>query len=96
MTKLHDLTGLNRTVEDFRRSLERGGSGDGGGNGGNELGPRLDRLEKSMSDVESDVKTIRNDLSYIKGKLDGMPTTLQLVAFAVAVFVAAGVFQFFR
>jgi len=39
---------------------------------------------------------MRNDLSYIKGKLDGMPTTLQLVAFAVAVFVAAGVFQFFR
>ncbi len=96
MTKLHDLTGLNRTVEDFRRSLDRGGSGEGGGDGGNGLERRLERLEKSVSEVESDVKSMRNDLSYIKGKLDGMPTTLQLVAFAVAVFVAAGVFQFFR
>ena len=94
MSKLHDLTGLDRSVDELRRSV-RPGHGSGGGDGSG-LFTRLDRLERSVASLDQDNKGIRSDLAYIKGKLDGMPTTLQLVAFAVAVFVAAGVFQFFR
>jgi hypothetical protein len=67
------------------------------------LEERVARLEVDMTEVKADLKAIRSDLaslkgdlSYLRGKADQMPTTLQLIGFAVAVFVAAGVIQFFQ
>jgi hypothetical protein len=47
-----------------------------------------------MDEMRADVKAMRSDLSYIRRKLDAMPTT-QLVLFAVAILVAAGVARYF-
>jgi hypothetical protein len=67
------------------------------------LEERVARLEVDMTEVKADLKAIRSDLaglksdlSYLRGKADQMPTTLQLIGFAVAVFVAAGVLQLFQ
>lgn len=35
------------------------------------------------------------DLSLLRGKVDGLPTTLQLIGFATTVFVAAGISRYF-
>jgi hypothetical protein len=55
-----------------------------------------------MSELKSDVKAIRSDLSslrvdmsYIRGRLDAMPTTIQLLMFVIAIFVAAGLTRYF-
>ena len=39
--------------------------------------------------------TIDADLKYVKGRLDAMPTTIQLLGFIIAIFVATGVTRFF-
>ncbi len=41
------------------------------------------------------MKTALMDLSYLKGKVDNLPTTLQLIGFAAAVFTTAGIAHFF-
>ncbi len=55
-----------------------------------------------MRELKSDVKkaldalaNIRADLSYPRGNADAAPTTLQLIGFAVVVFVAAGISRYF-
>jgi hypothetical protein len=73
--------------------------------GGQVLDPmelRVKRLEDDMSELKTDVKAIRtdlsalrNDTSYIRGRLDAMPTTIQLLGFVVAIFVAAGLTRYF-
>jgi len=63
---------------------------------------RVSRLEDDMKEIKSDLKTVLNDLSYLKGrvdnlpdlsylkgKIDNLPTTLQLLGFAIAVFACA-------
>lgn len=63
---------------------------------------RVKRLEDDMSELKTDVKAIRtdmtslrNDMSYIRGRLDAMPTTMQLLGFIVAIFVASGLTRYF-
>jgi hypothetical protein len=56
---------------------------------------RIKHLEQDMSEVKSDMKAVRTDLAHIKGRLDAMPTAIQLLGFVVAVFIAAGVVRFF-
>jgi hypothetical protein len=67
----------------------------GGGGTFDDMEARVKRLEDDMSELKSHVKAMRADLSYIRGKLDAMPSTTQLILFAVAVFVAAGIARFF-
>ncbi|MGB6325339.1 MAG: hypothetical protein WBG11_06070 [Methylocella sp.] len=83
----------------------------GGGGGGKAKGPsppppggggtfdgtetRVSRLEEDMKELKADMKTALKDLAYLKGKVDNLPTTLQLIGFAVAVFIAAGIARYF-
>jgi hypothetical protein len=68
---------------------------DGGGEIFDPMEARVQRLEDEMAELRTDVKAMRSDLSYIRGKLDAMPTTTQLILFAIAIFVAAGVARYF-
>jgi uncharacterized coiled-coil protein SlyX len=86
-------------------------SGQGGGGPGDSgMERRIERLEESLGRVaatldriESSVRRTETDVAELKGRMTGldkafgtMPTSLQLLGFAVAVFVAAGVFRFFE
>lgn len=58
-------------------------------------------MESTMKEVESDLKVIRADVhamrsevSHVKGKLEALPTTIQLGAFALAIIAASGLLQF--
>ena len=48
-----------------------------------------------MKEIKSDLKKVLVDLSYLRGKADAMPTTIQLIGFVIAIFVAAGVTRYF-
>jgi hypothetical protein len=48
-----------------------------------------------MKELKVDMKTALKDLAYLRGKVDNLPTTLQLIGFAVAVFIAAGIACYF-
>ena len=52
-------------------------------------------LEADMKEVKSDLKKVLPDLSYLRGKADAMPTTIHLIGFVIAIFVAAGVTRYF-
>ncbi len=49
----------------------------------------MERLEHDVSELKSDMKKVLAHLAYLKGKADSAPSTLQLIGFAIAVFVAA-------
>ena len=63
---------------------------------------RIERLEGDMAEVKADIKALRvdvgllrADMSYIRGRLDAMPTTIQLLGFVIAIFVASGLTRYF-
>ena len=68
-----------------------------GGGGGNYDGmePRVAALEADMKEIKADLKKVLVDLSYLRGKADAMPTTVQLIGFVIAIFVAAGIARYF-
>lgn len=72
-----------------------GSTSDGGGPTFDDMEARVQRLEDDMKEVKSDLKALRVDVAEMKGMMKAMPTTLQLIAFAVAVFVAAGLTRYF-
>lgn len=104
-----DLVDLQQT-RDRLRSTDRAIDPGGGGPHDPGMEARVARLEDDMKELKADMKAIRSDLSDIKvklgaldgrfagleGRLGALPTSLQLIAFAVAIFVAAGVFRFFE
>jgi len=57
--------------------------------------PRVKAPEDGMSEIKSDLKAIRSDLSYLRGKVDSMPPTLQLGGFILAVLAIAGLAKYF-
>ena len=67
-----------------------GGSDNIGG-----METRVAALESDMKELKADLKALRVDVSYIRGRLDSMPTTLHLLGFVVAIFVAAGLTRYF-
>lgn len=46
-------------------------------------------------DAKLDTKAGASDLAEVKGKVGNLPTTIQILGFVVAIFVAAGAFRFF-
>lgn len=69
-----------------------------GGDGGDTLDPmeaRVERLEDDMKELKADIKALRVDVAHVRGRVDAMPTTVQLLMFVVAIFVAAGLTRFF-
>lgn len=63
--------------------------------GGDMLEARVKHLEEDMREVKSDLKALRSDMAEIKGHLRAMPTTIQLLGFVIAIFVAAGIVRVF-
>lgn len=78
-------------VPEGTRSLSR----DGEPPGGDMLEARVKHLEEDVREVKTDLKALRQDVAEIKGHLRAMPTTIQLLGFVVAIFVAAGVMKLF-
>lgn len=79
------------------------GASTPGGGGSDMLEARVAHLEADVSEIKSDMKAVRSDLTrliadmaYLKGRVEMVPTSIQLVGFAVAVFVAAGVVRLFQ
>ena len=52
-------------------------------------------LEADTKEIKSDLKKVLVELGYLRGKADAMPTTIQLIDFVIAIFVAAGVTRYF-
>ena len=75
---------------------------DGGGDGTFDamearvkaLEDRFEKMDSKLDTIIGDISSLRTDLAYLKGKVDSMPTSLQLLGFAVAVFVAAGLIRY--
>jgi hypothetical protein len=74
---------LERRIERLEESLGR-------------LGITLDRIETSTRRTELDVTEMKGRMTGLEKAFSAMPTSLQLLGFAVAVFVAAGLFRFFE
>jgi len=62
-------------------------SGDGGGTFDG-MEARIKRLEEDGKELRQDLKTILRDLAEIKGRVNAMPTTWQMVGFVVALALA--------
>lgn len=45
-----------------------------------------------IKEIKADLKAALDDLAFLKEKVEALPTTLQLIAFAIVVFAAANVF----
>ncbi|MBE7186534.1 MAG: hypothetical protein INR68_19240 [Methylobacterium mesophilicum] len=71
------------------------GGPQGGPPGGDQLEKRVEILENDMKELKADMKALRLDVAEVKGMLKTMPTTIQLIGFAVAVFVASGLVKLF-
>lgn len=82
-------------------------SGSGGGEGGgmsDDLEKRFAAIEVKMEKVDGKLDAIKEmnakldglvkDTSYLRGKVDAMPTTLQLLGFIIAVLAIAGLAKY--
>ena len=57
--------------------------------------PRVAALEADMKEIKADLKKVLVDLGYLRGKVDAMPSTIQLIGFVIAIFAAAGLTRYF-
>jgi hypothetical protein len=90
MAKITDLTALRRALEMLERDTSPQGGLKGGDGGGTSDGmeARVKRLEDDGKELRQDLKTIMRDLAEIKGRVNAMPTTWQMVGFVVALCLA--------
>lgn len=51
----------------------------------------LGEAEGDIKEIKADLKAALDDLAFLKEKIEALPTTLQLIAFAIVVFAAANV-----
>lgn len=76
-------------------------SGDGGGTfDGMEarvkaLEDRYEKMDSKLDTIIKDIGSLRTDLGYLRGKVEMMPTTLQLGGFVLAVLAIAGLAKYF-
>lgn len=71
---------------------DKGGRQPPGGDG---LESRVKALEEKFDRIDGKLDTLVKDVSYLKGKVDSMPTTLQLGGFILAVLAIAGLAKYF-
>ena len=105
-----DGNSVVRLFNDTQRQVRIPSGAPPGGPTDGDLVARVARLEETLKDLKDDTKAIREAttriseriagvegrLTGIEGRFSSIPTSLQLLGFAVAVFVAAGVFRFFE
>ncbi len=74
-----------------------GGAFSGGDDGGtvDVMEARVSKLEDKTDRLQDTANAIRIDLARIEGRLNAMPTTIQLIGFVIAIFVAAGILKYF-
>lgn len=75
----------------YRRDLPSGG----GGSTFDPMEARVKALEDRFEKMDSKLDAIGKDLSYLKGKVDMLPSTLQLGGFVIAVLAIAGLAKYF-
>jgi len=51
----------------------------GGGGSFDGMEPRIARLEEDMREIKADLKSLRADLAWVKGRLEALPTTMQMI-----------------
>ena len=51
----------------------------------------LEKAEEDIKEIKANLKAAVDDLAFLKEKVEALPTTLQLIAFAIVVFAAANV-----
>lgn len=51
----------------------------GGGGTFDNMEPRVARLEDDMREIKSDLKAMRADLAWVKGRMEALPTTWQMI-----------------
>lgn len=56
---------------------------------------RFDRIDAKLDNLLKGQTDIRVEVAEVKGRLAAMPTTIQLLGFVVAIFVAAGILKYF-
>jgi hypothetical protein len=74
------------SVVDARREPLLANSGGGPHDPGMEA--RIARLEEDFRAMRADVSATRADVSYIRGRLETLPTTWQMIATVLGGFVA--------
>lgn len=86
-----------RTAKQNRHGDDGGGALPPGGPGGtsDDMEARVKRLEDESKEIRADLKKLLVDVAEIKGRVASMPTTLQLVGFVLAIFVASGMLRWF-
>ncbi len=52
-------------------------------------------LRDDMKALRADLHAMRTDLSYVRGKIETTPTTIQLFGLVFAVVVASGLMRYF-
>ncbi|MGV8937008.1 MAG: hypothetical protein ACOH2J_07770 [Allorhizobium sp.] len=75
----------------------------GGGNGGGgslearvtALEDKFERIDAKLDAIGRDVADLIREMSYLKGRVDSMPSTLQMLGFVLAVLGIAGLAKYF-
>jgi hypothetical protein len=78
---LIDYTALRAKVKEVESS---GGSG-----GGMDITTRIERLEGSVKQIETDIKSLVKEVHEIKGRVSQLPTFVQVIGLVFAIFGAA-------
>lgn len=79
---------LQRRIQALENEEGPSLKGSGGSGTSDGMEARVKRLEEDGKELRQDLKTIMRDLSEIKGRVNAMPTTWQMVGFIVALCVA--------
>jgi hypothetical protein len=56
---------------------------------------RVAALEKGFERIEGKLDGLVKDVAELKGRVNAMPTTMQLLLFVVAIFTASGLLRYF-
>lgn len=60
-----------------------------------EIKEELAAVKSEVKAQRADMGKMREDMSYVRGRQDYMPTTIQLLGFIIAIFVASGLTRYF-
>jgi archaellum component FlaC len=92
---------LVESTRDFVDEAEHRLKGGGGGGTFDDMEARVKALEDKFDRIDGKLDRLVNEAVDLKvavakltGRVDSMPSSLQLLAFAIAVFVAAGLLKY--
>lgn len=80
--KVHDLTGLERTIDQLNQAAARGFKGGGGGDDG--MMERLAIVETKLTGVEGRMDRLETRMDRLEGRMDGIDGRLRGVETGLA------------